>query len=51
MSAAEYLRQSILKPGEHIAPGEWANVMLDTYPSQLSEQDVNNLVAYLLTLK
>jgi hypothetical protein len=50
-TAAEYLRQSILEPSKHLAPGDWNNVMLETYPSQLTEQDVNNLVAYLMTLK
>jgi hypothetical protein len=51
LSAGEYLRQSILQPSEHIRPGAWKNVMLETYASQLSEQDVGDLVAYLLTLR
>jgi cytochrome c2 len=51
MSAVEYLRQSIVEPSEHISAGAWDNVMLETYPSQLSEHDVNDLIAYLLTLR
>ena len=51
VSAEEYLRTSILYPATHIAPGTWDNTMLDTYRSQLSKQEVDDLVAYLLTLK
>jgi cytochrome c2 len=51
VSAEEYLRTSILHPATHIAPGRWDNTMLETYRSQLSEQQVDDMVAYLLTLK
>ena len=51
VSAAEYLRRSITDPNADVAEGYVANVMPATYSAQLSEQQLNDLVAYLLTLK
>ncbi|MBI5961212.1 MAG: cytochrome c [Chloroflexi bacterium] len=48
LSAAEYLHQSIVQPGEFTVDG-FANIMPPNYGDQLSETDINNLVAYLLT--
>jgi cytochrome c oxidase subunit 2 len=50
-SAEDYLRQSILEPNAHIAEGFTPNVMHLTYGEELSEQETNDLAAYLLTLK
>ena len=49
MTAAEYVRQSILEPHRHVAPG-YRNMMYPDYRQSLSDQDVWDLVAYLLTL-
>jgi cytochrome c2 len=48
-SASDYLRQSILEPDAHIAFGFSANIMAASYKTQLSSQEVEDLVAYLLT--
>jgi len=50
-SAEDYFRQSILEPNVQIVEGFTPNVMHLTYGDELSEQEVNDLVAYLLTLK
>ena len=50
-SAEEYLHASIVAPNDYIVEGFNANLMPSTYGSQLTEQQVNDLVAYLLTLK
>jgi cytochrome c2 len=47
MSAEEYLHQSLVDPGAHVVEG-FENVM-PSY-SQLPESDLNDLVAYLMTL-
>jgi cytochrome c2 len=51
MSAEGFLRQAITDPSADIAEGFAANVMPATYGSQLTEQQVADLVAYLMTLK
>lgn len=50
-SAEAYLRESVVAPNDHIAEGFAANIMPGTYGSQLSEQQINDLVSYMLTLK
>jgi nitric oxide reductase subunit C len=50
MSAEAYLRQSIVEPGANIVEG-FNNVMPATYATGLSAQQVDDLVAYMLTLK
>ncbi len=49
MDAVTYLRQSITDPGVFFAEG-FSDQVMPTF-SDLSEQDVNDLVAYLLTLR
>ena len=57
-SAAEYLRNSILHPNDYLVPNTDTRVfaaggdslMFQQYADYLSDDDVNNLVAYLLTL-
>jgi mono/diheme cytochrome c family protein len=51
LSAEEYIRQSIVDPEAHIAEGDWPEdeVMPTTYAEAYSEQDINDLVAFLMT--
>jgi len=51
MSAEDYLRQSIVTPDAHISEGFTAGVMYQNYSKDLTEQEINDLVAYLMTLK
>jgi mono/diheme cytochrome c family protein len=44
---AEHIRQSILDPNAEIEDGFQEGVMPDTYDEQLSDQQVNDLVAFL----
>ena len=49
-SADQYIRTSILDPNAHVADG-FAQGIMQSFKDVLSEQQVNDLVAYLLTLK
>ena len=49
LSAEEYLRQSILEPGRYIVPG-YRNMMYADYDAHLTEQNIEDLIAYLFTL-
>lgn len=49
LSAEEYTYNSILRPAEHLALG-FANVMYNQYGRRLSEQQIADLIAYLLSL-
>jgi cytochrome c2 len=49
-SAEEYLRNSILHPNDYVVPDYPANLMPLVYVDIFTEEEVNNLVAYLLTL-
>lgn len=49
--AEDYLRQSILDPNAHLVEGFPANVMPNTYQKQLTEEQIEALVNYMLTLK
>ena len=51
VSAEDYLRKSIMDPNADIAEGFAAGIMPATLAGELTEQQVNDLVAYLLTLK
>ncbi len=51
MSAEAYLRDSIVNPDAHVVTGFAAGVMYQYYGRDLSEQQVNDLVAFLLTLQ
>ena len=50
MSVEDYIHQSILEPRSHVVPG-YRDLMYPDYRSHLSEQDVRDLIAYLLTLE
>lgn len=51
VSAEKFLRESIINPDAHITDGFVPGIMYQNYGIDLSEQEINNLVAYLLTLK
>jgi len=51
LSAGEYLRQSILEPDANVAEGFAAGIMPASLSGELSEQQVSDLVAYMLLLK
>lgn len=51
VSAEDYLRQSILDPNTHLVEGFPANVMPNTYQKQLTEDQVEALVDFMLALK
>lgn len=50
-TAEQFIRESIVSPDAHIVEGFTAGVMYPNYAKDLSEQEVADLVAYLLTLK
>lgn len=51
VSAEDYLMQSILDPNVHLVEGYPANVMPNTYQKQLTEDQLEALVNYMLALK
>ena len=50
-TVAEYLRESIVDPDAYIEEGFQPGVMYQNFSKELSEQEINDLVAYLETLK
>lgn len=51
MSAEEYIRQSILEPDAYVVEGFNAGVMPKNFGDILTEEQLDNLVAFLLSLK
>lgn len=51
LSAADYVRQSILHPNEYVVGGYIAGVMYQNYEGQLSTDEVDSLVEYVLSLE
>lgn len=49
MSAEAFLRQSIVEPDAHVTEGFTPGLMFQNYGKTLSEQQINDLVAFLLT--
>ncbi len=49
--ATAYLYNSIVHPNDYLVDGYAAGIMLQNYGDTLSDQDVADLVAYLLTLQ
>jgi len=45
-----YLRQSILEPNAHVVEGYPPGVMPQTYADSLTEDQINDLIAYMLSL-
>ena len=50
-SAAFYLYHSIVEPNRYVVEGFLPNLMPQTYHEQLSEQDLADVIQYLLTLQ
>ncbi len=50
-SAEEYLRMSIVAPNDYIVEGYQPGIMARTYDTLLTEAQINDLVAYMLTLE
>jgi mono/diheme cytochrome c family protein len=51
MSAEEYLRQSIVDPDAHLEDNFSPGVMYQNFGTDLTEQQISDLVAFLMTLK
>jgi hypothetical protein len=51
LSAEAFLRQSIIEPDVHVTEGFMPGLMFQNYGETLSEQQINDLVAFLLTQK
>ena len=50
-AAEQYIWESILNPNAFLAPGFGAGIMPQDFRQKLSDQDLKDLIAYLLTLK
>jgi len=50
-SAIAYLRESIVSPNAYVVPGFNGSIMPQTFNQQLTKQQIDDVVAYLLTLK
>lgn len=50
-SAEEYVRQSIVEPNAYVVEGFGEGIMPGGYGDELSEQQLQDLVAYLLSLQ
>lgn len=50
MSAEDYIHQSIVEPNAYVVEGFDAGVMPQTYGAELTDSEINDLVAYFLTL-
>ena len=50
-SAEEYLRQSIIEPDAYVVEGYRSGQMLPIYEEQLSADEIEALVQFLLTLE
>ncbi len=51
LSAEEYLLESIVNPDAYVVEGFNAGDMYQTWEAELSEQQIADIVAYLLTVK
>lgn len=50
-SAEQYIRNSILHPNDYIVDGFAEGVMYQNYANDLTEQQIDDIVAFMLTLK
>src|SRR5688572_23527852 len=48
VSAEDYIHQSIITPSQYVVP-EYTDAMPKTYSQKLSEEDIDNVVAFLMT--
>ncbi|GAB4483353.1 MAG: hypothetical protein Kow0088_26520 [Anaerolineales bacterium] len=51
MDAENFLRQAILEPDRHLMEGYPAGVMYPNYGQDLSQEEIDALVAFMLTLR
>ncbi len=51
LTGGQYLYQSIIDPSAYVVQGFSDGIMLPIFGDTLSEQEINDLIAYLLTLK
>lgn len=51
ISAEAYLRQSIEEPNAHVAEGFVEGIMYQNYAEGLTNSQINDLIAFMLTLK
>ena len=51
MSGEEYLRESIVEPDAYVVDGFQPGTMTQGFGEALTEQEINDLIAYMLTLK
>jgi len=51
MPAQDYLKESIINPDSHLVEGFSAGIMYQNYGKDLTEGEIDDLVAFLLTLK
>ncbi len=51
LTAEEYLRQSIVDPDAHVVEGFDSGVMLQNFGKTLTDEQIDNLVAFLLTFE
>lgn len=49
-TAEEYITMSILRPGDYVVEG-FNNVMITNLAKEITSEEMNSLVAFLLTLK
>jgi len=49
LSAEEYLRQSIIDPSAYVAEGSFIFEMPEGYEDVLSEAEINDLIAFMMT--
>jgi cytochrome c len=49
LTAEGYIRQSILEPHQYVVPG-YRDIMYPDFGEHLSDSDVSDLIAYLMTL-
>jgi cytochrome c len=50
LSAEDYIRQSIVEPNAYLVEGYAEGIMYQTYGDDLSDSEINDIVAYMLTL-
>ncbi len=51
VSAEDYLRQSITHPDEYVVEGFQPGVMVQVWEEELTPEQIDNLVAFLMTLQ
>lgn len=51
LSAEEYIRQSIVEPNAYVVEGFTEGVMYQNYAADLTEEEINDIIAYTLTLR